>query len=340
MMTMNEPKESLSRELRSRLVRYTELQPCTNAFIDARTPGSDQKENFTIIGPGVAENPHQYVHIREPHGFNIGGARQPPRCTNSLHSHNSEEVFMIQSGTWRFVWGEFGDAGSVVLNPGDTISIPIHVFRGFENIGTDVGFMFAILGGDDPGHVHWAPHVISKAQGYGLILLDNGSLVDTTLGEVVPPDRTVVGPSTSAEIAYIRVPTENEMLARVVRRDTLRPAMASAAQIHESAIIGADRDDDGVGHSPITDEHGFTLRHIALNSQEATPLHSRHCVEVLLVHRGRVRLSNNAGDSVVLVAGDTFSVPVGMPRRLVGLCASELFVVRGGNSPGALFVVS
>ena len=37
--------------LRQRLVRYIELQPCTNAFIDARSPGSDQKENFTIIGP-------------------------------------------------------------------------------------------------------------------------------------------------------------------------------------------------------------------------------------------------------------------------------------------------
>ena len=129
---------SLSPILRVRLVRYSELRPCTNAFIDARSPGSDKKENFTIIGPGVAENPHQYVHISEPHGFNIGGARQPPRCTNSLHSHQSEEVFIVQEGTWRFFWGEHGDAGEVVLETGDTISIPIHVFRGFENIGIDV----------------------------------------------------------------------------------------------------------------------------------------------------------------------------------------------------------
>jgi hypothetical protein len=86
----------ISISLQQRLVRYAELRPCTNAFIDARSPGSDQKENFTIIGPGVAENPHQYVHIREPHGFNIGGARQPPGCTNSMHSHDSEEVFIIR----------------------------------------------------------------------------------------------------------------------------------------------------------------------------------------------------------------------------------------------------
>ena len=34
-----------------------------------------------------------------------------------------------------------------MLTLGDTISIPVHVFRGFENVGTDVGFMFAILAG-------------------------------------------------------------------------------------------------------------------------------------------------------------------------------------------------
>ena len=34
------------------IVRYGELKPCKTAFIDAHTPGSDQKENFTIIGGG------------------------------------------------------------------------------------------------------------------------------------------------------------------------------------------------------------------------------------------------------------------------------------------------
>ena len=54
--------------LENRIVRYADLRPCYNAFIDCRTPGSEAKENFTIIGPGVSENPDQYVHIAEPHG--------------------------------------------------------------------------------------------------------------------------------------------------------------------------------------------------------------------------------------------------------------------------------
>ena len=32
------------------VVRYGDLKPCRTAFIDAHTPGSDRKENFTIVG--------------------------------------------------------------------------------------------------------------------------------------------------------------------------------------------------------------------------------------------------------------------------------------------------
>jgi len=49
--------DALRVSLDARIVRYADLAPCRDAFIDTRSPGSDQKENFTIIGPGVAENP-------------------------------------------------------------------------------------------------------------------------------------------------------------------------------------------------------------------------------------------------------------------------------------------
>ena len=333
---------SLSPQMRARLVRYSELRPCTNAFIDARSPGSDKKENFTIIGPGVAENPHQYVHIREPHGFNIGAARQPPHCTNSLHSHRSAEVFVVHQGTWRFFWGEHGDAGEAVLEAGDTISIPIDIFRGFENIGRTTGFMFAILGGDDPGRVHWAPHVIEKARGFGLVLLENGSLVDTTLGESVPDGQSVVQPSTREEIAHIRTPTAEQMTRNVAQRATLQPVRASlltAPGVREAAVIGSGPSADGFSAAPIATPHDFTLRHLALDAGARTPLHARDCVEVLLVHRGRVTWRNDAGDSLDLNPGDTFTVPRGMARRLEAATDVEVFVVRGGSDPGAVRVL-
>ena len=290
----------------------------------------------------MAENPHQYVHISEPHGFNIGAARQPPGCTNSLHSHHSEEVFIVHEGTWRFFWGEHGDAGEVVLETGDTISIPINVFRGFENIGTDIGFMFAVLGGDDPGRVHWAPQVIINARGFGLVLLDNGSLIDTTLGEIVPPDALVVHPSTRKDIAYIRTPTVEEMTGNVARHAALHENPASplaTSGVHEAAIIGAGQTADGFTAAPIDSPHGFALRHLTLDQGARTPLHTRESVEVLLVHRGQVLWRNDAGDSVELNAGDTFTIPRGMPRLIEAVTPAEIFVVRGGNDPGPVHVL-
>ena len=106
-------------DMQARLVRYGDLIPCRTAFIDAHTPGSDLKENFTIIGGGVSEAADQHVHLTIPHGFNIGAAGQPPKCRNSLHSHRTAEVFFVLSGRWRFFWGRYGTAGEVVLEKGD-----------------------------------------------------------------------------------------------------------------------------------------------------------------------------------------------------------------------------
>lgn len=318
----------LSPSLRERLVRYDELRPCTNAFIDARSPGSDQKENFTIIGPGVAENPHQYVHITEPHGFNIGAARQPPGCTNSLHSHTTAEVFIIHTGRWRFFWGEHGDAGDITLVPGDTISIPTDVFRGFENVGDSVGFMFAVLGGDDPGRVHWAPHVIEKAAGYGLVLLESGRLIDTSEGEKVPDGAPVVRPSSRGDIAHIRTPLASEMEINVARAQAVRPlqdSLLGAGAIRETVIIANSPGEQE--HAHIGPAHQFSVRKLDFQAGAVTPLYARSGPEVLLVHSGEVSWSNDAGDEITLAAGDTFTVPSDMPRQLRARSDTALFLV-------------
>jgi len=174
-------------DMKNNIVRHGELIPCKTAFIDAHTPGSDQKENFTIIGGGVSESADQHVHLNETPGFNIGAAGQPPKCHNSLHTHRTAEVFFVQSGLWRFFWGRHGNSGEVVLQQGDIFNIPTHMFRGFENIGTDYGMIMAVLGGDDAGGgVIWAPEVINDAKDHGLVLGDNGCLYDSKRGEPLP----------------------------------------------------------------------------------------------------------------------------------------------------------
>jgi quercetin dioxygenase-like cupin family protein len=288
--------------MESRVVRYADLRPCYNAFIDTRTPGSEAKENFTIIGPGVSENPEQHVHIAEPHGFNIGGARQPPGCVNSQHSHNTAEVFVVHTGTWRFDLGEYGDDAQVVLHPGDVISLPTGMFRGFTNIGDDVGYLFAVLGGDDPGRVLWAPHVFDMAARYGLVLLENGQLIDTVAGQSIPSDARPM-PRTSAEqAAALHRATENE-----AEKLVWRASGASAARATTTAVIGE--------HAPLSWPHPFTLDRLALG--ETTAFENVSAPEVLFVQSGALTVAWADG-AIILDQGDTMTVPVGLNRSLSG----------------------
>ncbi|MDX1516724.1 MAG: cupin domain-containing protein [Woeseiaceae bacterium] len=321
--------------LAERLVRYGDLRPCTTAFIDTRTPGSVAKENFTIIGPGVAENPDQHVHIDIPHGFNVGGARQPPGCVNSQHSHETAEVFVVHSGTWAFTLGANREDGEVVLQRGDTISIPVHVFRGFENVGDDTGFLFAVLGGDDPGHVTWAPYVFDEATKHGLILLEDGSLVDTTRGEAVPQGKRPMPRTTADDVARLKQLTADELAACVVRYDELtRRAASTGDGVWEHPIIGSEAPAEGLDAGKMAWPHGFHLRHLRVRAGAATTTHVRHEEEVIMMHAGRLTLTLPDG-SVELGAGDVITVPIGLARKFKnpGPDDVEAYVVRGGDAP-------
>ena len=334
--------DAFAKLLAERLVRYDELKPCTTAFIDTRTPGSAEKENFTIIGPGVAENPDQHVHIEIPHGFNIGGARQPPGCVNSQHSHETAEVFVVHSGRWEFILGPNREDGRVELGPGDTISIPVHVFRGFENVGDDVGYLYAILGGDDPGHVTWAPYVFDKAREYGLILLDDGSLVDTTRGEQIPDGKKAMRATTADDVARLRRMTADELAECVVRRAELEPvATSSLADLREYPIIGCERSEEQLPAGKMAWPHGFHLRYVSIDPGVTTRKHARGEEEVLFVHAGRLDVTLPEG-RIAMTPGDVLTVPIGLPRQFSnsGDETTELYVVRGGDKPAAPTIIN
>lgn len=321
--------------LAERYVRYDDLKPCTTAFIDTRTPGSAEKENFTIIGPGVAESPDQHVHIEIPHGFNIGGARQPPDCINSQHSHETAEVFVVHSGTWAFLLGPNKEDGEVILNPGDTISIPIHVFRGFKNVGDGTGFLFAVLGGDDPGHVTWAPYVFDNAKEYGLVLLEDGSLVDTTRGETIPDGKRAMPPTTKEDVARLDRLKAEEMSDCVVMHDELRAEESTVLPgLREFPIIGPESLDEGLAAGRMAWSHGFNVRSVAIDPGAGTASHVRHEEEVIMMQAGSLTVELPDGN-VDLGPGDVLTIPIEMPRRFAnnGAETAHAYVVRGGDHP-------
>jgi mannose-6-phosphate isomerase-like protein (cupin superfamily) len=311
-------------EMETRIVRYGDLKPCKTAFIDAHTPGSDTKENFTIIGAGVSESPDQHVHIRETPGFNIGAAGQPPKCRNSLHSHRTAEVFFVLKGRWRFFWGRWGKAGEVTLEEGDIFNIPTGMFRGFENIGTDYGMIMAILGGDDAGGgVIWAPQVIEDARSHGLILGANGKLYDSKKGQALPPDVKPMPLLTDAELkVFPEVPVEQVVPAYVGRYNDM---MALAGKT-PCAVIGE--------HALIKDKPGFEVDFITRGSipetMYATPRH-----EILMAMRGHWKLAwqgKDGGGEATIAPGDTVAVPPNLPHSLTPSMTGEASLFRVRNT--------
>jgi mannose-6-phosphate isomerase-like protein (cupin superfamily) len=298
--------------MEARVVRYVDLRPCYNAFIDTRTPGSEAKENFTIIGPGVSENPEQHVHITEPHGFNIGGARQPPGCVNSQHSHNTAEVFVVHTGQWRFDLGERGDDASLFIGPGDVISIPTGIFRGFTNVGAEIGFLFAVLGQDDPGKVLWAPDVFEMAREHGLVLLETGQLIDTVAGQAVPEGARLMPATTPEQVAALKRVSTDEAGGFVWRNDECPGTYATA-------IIGE--------AGPLDWEHGFEVDRLEIKRGEVLEIAPAGAAEVVFVHRGRLDM-HWPGGSIDLQEGDTISVPAGLARTFSTDAGCAAYLVR------------
>ncbi|MCY4006952.1 MAG: cupin domain-containing protein [Rhodobacteraceae bacterium] len=310
-------------DMAARIVRYGELIPCRTAFIDTYNPGSDRKENFTIVGGGVSENPDQHVHICDTPGFNIGAAGQPPNCRNSLHSHHTAEVFIVLKGRWRFFWGRWGKAGEVVLEDGDIFNIPTGIFRGFENIGQCHGMLFAVLGGDDAGGgVVWAPQVIEEGRKNGMILSASGKLYDRNRGEELPAGEVPMPTLSDAELsAFPEIPVGQVVPRFVARRWDMKALSANAP----APVIG--------DNALIVDRPGFTVDFLSCgattNEMTASEKH-----EVLLVTEGHWKLTWQ-GEDTVLAPGDTCAVPPDTPFNIAPAVSGEngMFRVRGTDDP-------
>ena len=308
-------------------VRFNELVPCRTAFVDTHNPGTEGKENFTIIGGGVSENPDQYVHIQETPGFNIGGAGQPSGCTNSLHSHRTAEVFIIHTGSWRFFWGLKGDDGDVVLDPGDLISLPTHMFRGFENVTpisatneNGYGFMFSVLGGDDSGGgVVWAPEVLEEARDHGLTLLQSGQLANSLDGEEISTEILPLTPINEAELSFYSRNTITDASKVVASRP-------NDSIYCETELIGRS------SNAVIGERPGFEVRRVEWGHGEDIPWCVPNLDTVLISNAGSVVLSNGetlgSGDVALIQAGEE-EIDI---KPLSGE-VSELFIVTATDDP-------
>tara|TARA_B100000700_G_scaffold244359_1_gene272494 strand:- start:923 stop:1924 length:1002 start_codon:yes stop_codon:yes gene_type:complete len=322
-------------EIKKRLVRRNEMVPCKSAFIDSHTPGSHLKDNFSIIGPGVTENKNQFVNIREPHGFNIGAAGQPPHIKNSLHSHFTAEVFMIHEGTFEIFWG-LDAQNKTKLFEGDVISIPTHCFRGFENIGKKYGFLYTILGGDDTGGVEWAPQVFKDAENHGLVLLKDLGVWDINKNPV--PKKAKIIESMSYEKAKnFDNYSIDQMEKRIYRSGSLKPLLNHPLKSGEYGNIKVYRI-IGIDEAKIPGGDGFELLLSEANPGGGFRSFRRPEKEVLICYKGIWKVDwggNGITGTFLLNAGDIFSIPRQYARSIkcIGKKDGALYSIVNKNRP-------
>ncbi|MEL7175335.1 MAG: hypothetical protein AAGK28_02310 [Pseudomonadota bacterium] len=324
----------------ARHIKREDYVSCTVAFIDCKKPGSDTKENYSIIGPGVTSSDDQIINLPEAHGFNIGAAAMPHGITNNLHIHFTAEVFIVQHGEWTFRWGSNGE-NEVTGRKGDIVSVPTWIFRGFTNAGPDDGWLFTILGGDNTGGVIFHPEIIREAADYGLYISSDNRLIDTSRGDAVPPESERIPPMPDEDVATLRNVTRDEMMSRIVTSDArdFRPAFVDqtlpkgGAQI--APVIGFGMTQNRDHAAPITNPHGFSAEWLRIEPGQTVGPFLLDEKMVLMMHEGQMRLeyTDGGGASVDVDAWDTYSVPGGVFRKLtaIGDKPVEALVVLSGD---------
>lgn len=329
-------------ELERRTIRREALVSCNQAFIDCRTPGSDAKENYALIGSGVSQSSEQFINLQVPHGYNVGGAAMPNGVTNSLHLHFTAEVFVVVRGEYTFRWGVDGQEGQFVGRPGDIVSVPTWIFRGFTNTGPDDNFMFTVLGQDNTGGIIWGPSVIREAEGHGLYLTADNKLVDTVAGQALPAPDELITPMPQEQIDRLEHYSPEQVRRRVVteqdrdfRRDALLCSVVPGGAAELALVIGFGMTEHRSQEPSVYNPHGFNVAWVRAEAGEGLLRHRHDQTQVLIARSGEWEVTLNEVDPVTvrLAPEDTLSVPEGAWRtvRNVSSGPGELVVINGGD---------
>ena len=324
----------------ARRISRSDMVACRLAFIDCKMPGSTLKENYSLIGAGVTQSADQVVNITEPHGFSLGVAAMPPGVTNNLHIHYTAEVFMVYSGTWLFRWGADGADGEITGGPGDVVSIPTWIFRGFSNVGNDHGWIFTALGGDDTGGIIWHPSILATDAGHGLFLTRDNMMVDTEAGVARPADDDLMEPLDRDTINGLRRFSVADMATRTVARgerawsshallDSTLPGHAAAL----APVIGHGMSQD-LSHRPkITNPHGFSVEWLQILPGNAVGPFRLAERQVLIVFSGAITVAVDDAAPMDVAAQEVFSVPENAWRTIAntGDTVAEMILVITGD---------
>lgn len=132
-------------EMLSRVARFSDRAHDPGAFPDLKGQTGQRSVSYRL-SPQELGGP---APISQPHNFHLSISTLSKGIRPTVHSHPYNEVFMPLNARFRLLWGEHLEE-SIELQPFDVVSVPAGVFRTFENLEDQDGYMVAIFdhGGD------------------------------------------------------------------------------------------------------------------------------------------------------------------------------------------------
>lgn len=104
-------------------------------------------------------------------GFNLAYVEAEPGQGVMMHTHDTNETFVVIAGSWMFEWeGDEGD-DHVILTERDIVSFEPGLQRRFECVsapaGAQNGMILGVIGGDTPS-AEFSPESIARLRAAGV----------------------------------------------------------------------------------------------------------------------------------------------------------------------------
>jgi hypothetical protein len=136
--------------------------------------------------------------------------------------------------------------------------------------------------------------------------MDDGSLIDTVAGQQVPEGGRRMPRTSPEQIATLNTPSQDEAEKLVWRAN---------GDKQEEVVIGSE--------GTFTWDHGFRLVRILADDRHI-PVPAAESQNVLFVHEGSLEVRWSGG-ALVLGAGDTLTLPLGVAATISSPVGATLF---------------
>ncbi|MEH6568832.1 MAG: cupin domain-containing protein [Halioglobus sp.] len=159
------------------IARAGDIEPKNDGFIDSGLPGCDRwmydylRFNDPSVPHPVGDTSTPAISHLKP-GFGLGFVKAAPGNGVPMHAHDTNETFMVLSGTWKLEWEGADGTDHAILGKHDALSVPVGVMRRFEAVETDpqeeLCTMLAVIAGDAPD-AKFSPEAVQ-------FFIDNGRI--------------------------------------------------------------------------------------------------------------------------------------------------------------------